>query len=90
MRPRVLAPAALAFGLALACGAALADTVTVDQARQTCAADFTRYCPSAKPGTGDIRACIKGHFTSFTKPCKKVLWSLRAQMRSQHGGADTL
>jgi hypothetical protein len=90
MRRRVLVPAALALGLALACGAAAADTVTVGQVREICAADFTKYCPTARAGTGDYRTCIKGHFMSFTKPCRKVLMSLRSQMRGQNGGGDAL
>ena len=87
---RLLVPAALALGLALACGAAAADPVTVDQARQTCAADFTKYCPDAKAGTGAIRVCIRAHFMSLTRPCRKVLWSLRSRMRNKNGGADQL
>jgi hypothetical protein len=83
---RVLVPAALALGLCLG-GPAFADKVTPDQARQICAADFQKYCPGVQPGAGAIRACIKSHFMSFTKPCRKALWTVRGEM--QHEGAAT-
>jgi hypothetical protein len=83
---RVLAPAVLALVIAAA-GAAHADKVTPEQARQICSADFQKYCPNVQPGGGAIRACIRGHFMSFTKPCRRALWTLRGELRHDSGGA---
>ena len=88
MKVRILGSGTVALALALAGGVLAAAPLTADQVRTTCAADFEKYCPDARPGAGAIRACIKAHFMGFTKPCRHALMTFRDHSQPLSGAAD--
>jgi hypothetical protein len=85
MKLVVLASGLVALALAATAAVAADAPLTADQVRATCSADFQKYCPDAKGGA--TRACIRGHFMSFTKPCRHVL--LNFHDTSHGSGAAT-
>jgi len=75
---RVTGIAALSV-LLLAAAAVTAQPVTV---RQACKADLQQNCAEAQPGAGQLRACVKEHFTAFSEPCKAALLSSVAVVKA--------
>jgi len=59
---RVTAGAALCLGVAL-CGSALAQA-------PSCKADLAKFCPQAKPGGGQVAACLKANMAQLSPSCK--------------------
>lgn len=45
--------------------------------KQYCAADFEKYCPSAKPGTPEARTCMRENRDSFSDGCRNALKKMR-------------
>jgi hypothetical protein len=65
--------------LVLGPAAVTAQTATV---RQACKADLEQHCAGVQPGTGQLRACVKEHFTAFSEPCKAALLSSVAVVKA--------
>ena len=65
--------------LILASVMAAAQPVTV---RQACKADLQQNCAEVQPGAGQLRACVKEHFTAFSAPCKAALLSSVAVVKA--------
>ncbi len=86
MLHRLVIAATLAAGLALATPALALPAGGGGRAavRQACASDIHKLCPDARPGPGGgMRACIRGHFLSFSDPCKRAIMTLRAERRQR-------
>ena len=60
---RLAAGAAFCVGLALG-GAALAQA-------PSCKADLAKFCPQAKPGGGQVAACLKTNAAQLSPSCKE-------------------
>jgi hypothetical protein len=54
--------------------------------RQACAADVRTLCPDAKPGGGQIKACLRQNAAKVSQPCKQALRAARAE-KSQGAAA---
>jgi Cysteine rich repeat len=44
-------------------------------ARQVCAADIKQLCAEVKPGDGQLKACVKEHFSQLSASCRTALIS---------------
>ncbi len=47
-------------------------------AREICAPDIRKLCPSISPGGGRLKACIRQHAAEFSKPCMDAMKDVRA------------
>ena len=50
--------------------------------RQACKADLQQNCAEVQSGAGQLRACVKEHFTAFSEPCKAALLSSVAVVKA--------
>ncbi|MGB8331062.1 MAG: cysteine rich repeat-containing protein [Polyangiales bacterium] len=66
---RILAGAAVSLGVALG-GSALAQT-------PSCKADLAKFCPDAKPGGGQVAACLKKNAAKLSAPCKQRVGQMK-------------
>ena len=73
MLRRIAAGAALGLGLA-AGGSALAQA-------QSCKADLAKFCPQAKPGGGQVAACLKANMAQLSPPCKERVGQVQAMLK---------
>lgn len=69
---------------ALVCSALLAAPASAQSAAsmavmQNCKQDIATYCPSAQPGDGSMRDCMKKNFRSFQPTCKQALKAMMAE-----------
>jgi hypothetical protein len=58
----------LAAALAIVAGATLASGAV--SAQEGCRADIAKFCPQAKPGGGEIAACLKANAAQLSPSCK--------------------
>ncbi len=66
---RILAGAVVGLGVALG-GSALAQT-------PSCKADLAKFCPDAKPGGGQVAACLKKNAAQLSAPCKQRVGQMK-------------
>ena len=57
--------------------------------KQYCSDDIAKYCPTAKPGTPDMRTCVFQNMDSFSDTCKTALAKLRHGGGHHHGGGGS-
>jgi hypothetical protein len=43
----------------------------------TCKADLAKFCPDAKPGGGQVAACLKSNMAQLSPPCKERVSQMR-------------
>jgi hypothetical protein len=55
--------------------------------RHACAADVKTLCPTARPGGGEIKACLRQNAAKLSAPCKQALLAAHAERKSGAGGA---
>jgi hypothetical protein len=86
---------ALAAVLGLAAGSAAWGQAAAPQAqagkpsaavREACASDVRALCPSAQPGSGEIRECLRQNAAKLSPPCRQAL---RAAHAAHKEGAAT-
>ena len=67
--PECFTAAALCAGMALS-GNVLAQA-------PGCKADLAKFCPQAKPGGGQVAACLKKNSAQLSAPCKQRVGQMR-------------
>jgi len=77
---RLAAAAALALGATIAGGA-------VAQA-PSCKADLAKFCPQAKPGGGQISACLKQNAAQLSAPCKERVAQMKQMLKEVHQACE--
>ena len=70
---RLAAGAALSAALLLS-GSALAQA-------PSCKADLAKFCPQAKPGGGQIAACLKQNAKQLSGPCQKRVAQMKEALK---------
>jgi hypothetical protein len=80
MMGRTVAAAALAVGLA-ASGAALAQA-------DGCKADLAKLCPQAKPGGGQVAACLETHAAQLSPSCKARVGEMKKALQEVHQACE--
>jgi hypothetical protein len=45
--------------------------------REACASDVKTLCPEAKPGSGEVKACLRQNAAKLSAPCKQALHTAR-------------
>lgn len=66
----LIGPTAAAFFM-LGSTAALAQAApAVQKMKEECAGDVAKLCPTAKPGSGEIAACLKANEAKLSMGCK--------------------
>ena len=74
--PRIV----IALGLALAAGAAEAQTPGQPTTQQACAADVKAYCGTVKAGAGNpVAACMKENASKLSAGCKAAIQRTQQQ-----------
>jgi hypothetical protein len=76
----VTAGAALCAGLALS-GGALAQA-------PSCKADLAKFCPQAKPGGGQIAACLKQNAAQLSASCKERVAQMKQILKEVHQACE--
>jgi Cysteine rich repeat len=76
----VTAGAALCAGLALS-GGALAQA-------PSCKADLAKFCPQAKPGGGQVAACLKQNMGELSAPCKERVGQMKELLKEVHQACE--
>ena len=79
-RARLAAGAALCAGLALS-GGALAQA-------PSCKADLAKFCPQAKPGGGQVAACLKQNTAQLSAPCKERVGQMKELLKEVHQACE--
>ena len=77
---RLAAGAALCAGLAVS-GSALAQA-------PSCKADLAKFCPQAKPGGGQIAACLKQNRAQLSGPCKERVGQMKELLKEVHQACE--
>jgi Cysteine rich repeat len=77
---RLTAAAALCIGLALS-GSALAQA-------PSCKADLAKFCPQAKPGGGQVAACLKQNMAQLSAPCKERVGQMKELLKEVHQACE--
>ena len=80
MIARITAAAALCAGLAMS-GTASAQPAS-------CKADLARFCPQAKPGGGQVAACLKKNTTQLSPSCKARVGEMNAILKEVHQACE--
>jgi hypothetical protein len=73
MLGRIAAAAVLCVGLALS-GGALAQA-------PSCKADLAKFCPQAKPGGGQVAACLKANAAQLSPSCTERVAQVRELLK---------
>ncbi len=77
---RLAAGAALCTGLT-ASGGALAQA-------PSCKADLAKFCPQAKPGGGQVAACLKQNAAQLSAPCKERVGQMKELLKEVHQACE--
>jgi len=77
---RLAAAAALCVGLALG-GGALAQA-------PGCKADLAKFCPQAKPGGGQVAACLKTNAAQLSPSCKERVGQMKEMLKEVHQACE--
>ena len=77
---RLAAGAALCAGLALS-GGALAQA-------PSCKADLAKFCPQAKPGGGQVAACLKQNMAQLSPSCKARAAQMQDVLKEVHQACE--
>ena len=67
--------AVLLICAALCLGAAFAVPAVLAQAGGACQADEQKLCPDMKPGSDELKACMKSHKDELSDACKQAMQS---------------
>lgn len=76
--PRLFAAAAL--GLVL-CASAAAQA-------PSCKADIAKFCPQAKPGGGQVAACLKSNAAQLSDSCKARAGQMQQALKEVHQACE--
>jgi hypothetical protein len=74
------AAAVLGVGVAL-CGSALAQA-------PSCKADLAKFCPQAKPGGGQVAACLKTNMAQLSPSCKERVAQVQVLLKEVHQACE--
>ena len=77
---RLAAGAALCTGLAVS-GGALAQA-------PSCKADLAKFCPQAKPGGGQVAACLKTNMAQLSPDCKQRVAQMKELLKEVHQACE--
>jgi len=77
---RLTTAAVLGLGVGLA-GSALGQA-------PSCKADFAKFCPQAKPGGGQIAACLKQNAAQLSPSCKERVAQMKEILREVHRACE--
>lgn len=69
----------IALGALFATGATL--TAGTALAQDGCKADLAKFCPQAKPGSGQIVACLKTNAAQLSESCKMRVEEMKAVLK---------
>lgn len=67
---KIIAALTIGFGALIAAGGATAHSARVTSA---CKGDFYRFCPSYKPDTPELRACMRSAGGNISRRCIDAL-----------------
>jgi hypothetical protein len=73
MVARIITAALLYLGLAASGGALAQDA--------SCKADIAKFCPQAKPGGGQVAACLKTNAAQLSPACKARVGQIRDALK---------
>ena len=76
----ITAGAALWFGI-VPSGGALAQA-------PSCKADLAKFCPQAKPGGGQVAACLTKNSAQLSAPCKQRVGQMRQILKEVHKACE--
>jgi len=79
---RVTLAATLLFCLGL-----LSAGTAVAQA-PSCKADLAKFCPQAKPGSGQVAACLKKNMAQLSAPCKERVAQMKELLKEVHRACE--
>ena len=77
---RLTTAAVLGLGVALA-GGALGQ-------EPSCKADLAKFCPQAKPGGGQIAACLKQNAAQLSPSCKERVAQMKEILKEVHRACE--
>jgi hypothetical protein len=77
---RLAAGAGLCAGVAF-CGSALAQA-------PSCKADLAKFCPQAKPGGGQVAACLKTNTGQLSPSCKARVAQVKELLKEVHQACE--
>lgn len=77
---RIVAGAALCVGMASS-ASALAQA-------PSCKADLAQFCPQAKPGGGQVAACLKTNMAQLSPSCKARVGQMRELLKEVHRACE--
>ena len=86
MKPMQSAFARLAAGAALFAGLALSGGALAQAS--SCKADLAKFCPQAKPGGGQVAACLKQNMAQLSAPCKERVGQMKELLKEVHQACE--
>jgi len=79
-------PARLAAGAALCAGLTLSGGALAQA--PSCKADLAKFCPQAKPGGGQIAACLKTNTAQLSPSCKARVGQMKELLKEVHQACE--
>jgi hypothetical protein len=71
----------------LLCLSLLSAGTAVAQA-PSCKADLAKFCPQAKPGGGQVAACLKQNMAQLSAPCKERVAQMKEVLKEVHQACE--
>ena len=78
--------AGLAAGAALCAGLAVSGGALAQA--PSCKADLAKFCPDAKPGGGQVAACLKQNAAQLSAPCKERVAQMKEILKEVHQACE--
>ena len=54
----------------------------------SCKADLAKFCPQAKPGGGQVAACLKQNMAQLSAPCKERIGQMKELLKEVHQACE--
>jgi hypothetical protein len=69
-------------------GLALAPAGTALAQEPSCKADLAKFCPQAKPGGGQVAACLKQNTAQLSPSCKERVAQVQVLLKEVHQACE--
>jgi hypothetical protein len=76
----------LAAGAVLCAGVALCGSASAQA--PSCKADLAKFCPQAKPGGGQVAACLKTNMAQLSPSCKARAAQMQELLKEVHQACE--
>ncbi|HUL94201.1 MAG TPA: cysteine rich repeat-containing protein [Burkholderiales bacterium] len=75
-------------GFAIALAALIAAPLAAFAQAASCKADLAKFCPQAKPGGGQIAACLKTNAAQLSPSCKARVGQMQELLKEVHQACE--